>query len=80
MILLLMLVIGAELASIAIYAVMYTQNAFKEVLPEWEKYGDDRSISLFIMAIFCGWLFAPYFAWMLHKLIKERKDDTINRN
>lgn len=39
MILLLMLVIGAELASIAIYAVMYTQNAFKEVLPEWEKYG-----------------------------------------
>ena len=35
MILLLMIVIGAELVSIAIYAVMYTQNAFKEVLPEW---------------------------------------------
>ena len=76
MILLLMIVMGAELVSIAIYAVMYTQNAFKEVLPEWDKYGDDRSISLFIMAIFCGWL----FAWMLHKWIKERKDDTINRN
>lgn len=80
MILLLMIVMGAELVSIAIYAVMYTQNAFGEVLPEWDKYGDDRSISLFVMAIFCGWLFAPYFAWMLHKWIKERKDDTINRN
>jgi len=51
MILLLMIVIGAELVSIAIYAVMYTQNAFKEVLPEWDKYGDDRSISLFIMVV-----------------------------
>lgn len=80
MILLLMIVTGTELVSIATYAVMYTQNAFGEVLPEWDKYGDDRSISLFVMAIFCGWLFAPYFAWMLHKWIKERKDDTINRN
>lgn len=81
MILLLMLVIGAELASIAIYAVMYTQNAFEEVLPEWREYWDDRSISLFLMAIFGGWLFAPYFAWMLHKWIKEgkeKKDDTID--
>ena len=68
--------------SIAIYAIIYTQNAFGEILPNWDRW-DDRSVPLFVMAIFCGWLFAPYFVWMLHKWIKrgnERKDDKINRD
>ena len=74
MILLLMIVIGAELVSIAIYAVMYTQNAFKEVLPEWDKYGDDRSISLFIMRCNLLWMVVcTIFCMDVAQMDQERK-------
>ena len=73
MILLIMLL--SEIASIAIYIIMSTQNAFGEVLPKWKGEWDDRSMSLFLAAVFAGWFLALYFVWMMWQWIKKRKKD-----
>lgn len=59
--------------SIAIYAIMSMQKMFEDVLPDWNKsIIDDRTTGLALMAFLGGWLFAPYFAWLLWKWIRKR--------
>ncbi len=72
MVLLIMLL--SEIASIAIYIIMSTQNAFGEVLPKWKGEWDDRTMSLFLAAVFAGWFLAPYFAWLMWKWIKKKEE------
>lgn len=59
--------------SIAIYAIMAMQRMFEDVLPDWHKSVlDDRPTGLFLMAFIGGWMFMPYFVWLMWKYIKER--------
>ena len=59
--------------SIAIYAIMAMQRMFKDVLPDWDKsIADDRPTGLILMAFIGGWMFMPYFVWLMWKYIKER--------
>lgn len=54
--------------SIAIYAIMAMQRMFEDVLPDWDKSVlDDRPTGLALMAFLGGWMFAPYFIWLLWK-------------
>nr|DAZ74262.1 MAG TPA: hypothetical protein [Caudoviricetes sp.] len=64
-----------ECASIEIYVVMLTQNAFEKVLPDWEEDAQEISIILLISATIFEWLFAPYFAWMMWKWVKKKRKE-----
>lgn len=64
-----------ECASIEIYVVMLTQNAFEKVLPDWEEDAQEISIILLISATIFGWLFASYFAWMMWKWVKKKRKE-----
>ncbi len=75
MIVLIIILLLFEIASIAIYIVMSTQNAFGEVLPKWKGEWDDRAMTLFVAALFTGWFLAPYFAWMMWQWIRKRKEE-----
>lgn len=61
--------------SIAIYAIMAMQRMFKDVLPDWDKSVlDARPTGLALMAFLGGWMFAPYFIWLMWKWIGKRGD------
>ena len=59
--------------SIAIYAIMAMQRMFGDVLPDWDKSGlDARPTGLALMAFIGGWMFMPYFVWLMWKWIRKR--------
>lgn len=74
MILILLLLIF-WIISTAIYGIMTMQRMFKDVLPDWDTHIDDREIGLFLMALLGGWMFAPYFVWLLCKWMKMKLED-----
>lgn len=73
-----MLLIILELASIAIWCIMTVQRMFNEILEGYGEFGDDRDILLGVMAILGGWLFAPYFAWLVYKWIRWKGEANEN--
>lgn len=72
MILLILLLL--EIASIAIYVVLSTQKAFGKILPDWEGNWDDRPFYLIIAAVFTGWFLAPYFVWLMWQWVKKKEE------
>lgn len=72
MILLILLLL--EIASIAIYVALSTQKAFGKILPDWEGNWDDRPFYLLIAAVFTGWFLAPYFVWLMWQWIKKKEE------
>lgn len=72
MILLILLLL--EIASIAIYVVLSTQKAFGKILPDWEGNWDDRPFYLLIAAVFTGWFLAPYFVWLMWQWVKKKEE------
>lgn len=60
-----------EFGSIFICCVMTLSNAF-DVVIEREKH-DDKPFLIGLMAVFGGWMFFPYFAYLAIKYFKIKR-------
>lgn len=59
-----------EIISIMIFAIMSMCDGFYRIIPN---YNDDKSIGLGFMAFVGGWIFAPYFCYLVYKYVTRNK-------
>ena len=68
-----------EIVSIAIYGVMYMCDGFKSIIPDYgvkkDRYDEfgQKVVMLFLMAFVGGWMFAPYFCYLVYKCVTQNK-------
>ena len=64
-----MLLLIFELISLSVFLIMFVSGNLSVVLKDFERrnnYGD-VTMTLFLMALLCGWFLAPYFMWLVYR-------------
>lgn len=59
-----------ELISIIIFAIMTMSDGFEYIIPGYKDSYSEKPIGMFFMAFVGGWLFAPYFVYLVYQYYK----------
>lgn len=62
-----------HMISVASFCIMGMQGIFEEIIPDYKI--SEKGYMLGMMAFVGGWLFAPYFIWLITVATKKLKNN-----